>query len=89
MACQAGEVAHQGKAMSIAELFGALWACREFFQGPLVVQAGAASGVFQPTMPVQWEDLRCNYNVPPPACSCHLLIAGTFFVLAPLIGWLM
>jgi hypothetical protein len=77
-------VAHQRKAMSSDELFDVLWACRVFFQGPLVVQAAAASGVFQPTMRVHWEDLHCNYNVPPLtiACSCHMLIAGTYFVIA-------
>jgi len=43
-----------------------------------VIQAGAASVVFQTTMRVQ-EDLRCNYNVPPTAYSWHLL-DGTCFV---------
>jgi len=77
--CQAG-VAHQGKAMTSAELFDALWACRVFFQGPLVVQAGADSGVFLPVPRIAYVDLLTNYDVPPTACSCHLHCHGWYLL---------
>ena len=67
--------------MTSAELFDVLWACRVYFQGPLVVQAGAESGVFNETPRVHYDDLRNNYNVPPTARSCPLLMTGTCFVL--------
>ena len=68
--------------MSRTVLFDALVACRMFFQGPLVVQAGASSGVFLPTPRVDHDDLINNYDVPPTACNCHLLMAGICLVFA-------
>ena len=56
---------HLGAAMSKTALLDALCACRAFIQGPLVVKAGAASGVFQNTIGVHVNDVRCNYDVPP------------------------
>ena len=52
-------------AMSRQALFDALCNCRAFIQGPLVVKAGAESGVFQITVRVHVDDVRLNYDAPP------------------------
>ena len=52
-------------AMSRQALFDALCNCRAFIQGPLVVKAGAESGVFQTTVQVHVDDVRRIYDAPP------------------------
>ena len=51
--------------MSRQALFDALCNCRAFIQGPLVVKAGAESGVFQISVRVHVDDVRRNYDAPP------------------------
>jgi hypothetical protein len=59
--------------MTTVELFDALWACREFFNGAVVVNGGAASLLYNPALPARRKDLLYNHQVRPQLLSLLLL----------------